>query len=70
MGPKPLKGLLESRKSKMRYVILLGYSADLKPDELLNQDLNRGVFKDEAAAYAKQNDISDKNVSSRDTKAS
>ena len=42
---RKLKSWLEQRKSQIELVTLPGYAPELNPDEMLNQDLKRGVFK-------------------------
>jgi hypothetical protein len=40
-----LKSRLEQRTSQIEFITLPGYAPELNPDEMLNQDLKRGVFK-------------------------
>ncbi len=42
---KKLKAWLADRANKIELIIMPGYAPELNPDELLNQDLKRGVFK-------------------------
>lgn len=42
---KKLKAWLSERADKIELIIMPGYAPELNPDELLNQDLKRGVFK-------------------------
>jgi hypothetical protein len=42
---KKLKAWLSDRANKIELIIMPGYAPELNPDELLNQDLKRGVFK-------------------------
>lgn len=44
-GDRKLTSWLEPRKSKVELLILLSYFAKVNPDEMLNQNLKRGVFK-------------------------
>lgn len=42
---KKLKAWLSDRANKIELIIMPGYAPELNPDELLHQDLKRGVFK-------------------------
>jgi hypothetical protein len=42
---RKLKNWLEQRPSQIELITLPGYAPELNPDEMLNQDLKRGVFK-------------------------
>jgi transposase len=42
---RKLKSWLEQRPSQIELITLPGYAPKLNPDEMLNQDLKRGVFK-------------------------
>jgi transposase len=42
---KKLNEWLATRKDQIELIIMPGYAPELNPDEMLNQDLKRGVFK-------------------------